>query len=459
MPASLTVTPRLAESPTPNPAHSVVGPRPSAPQVLVLGAGMVGVCTALHLQARGVQVALIDRRPPGEETSHGNAGLIQQEAVAPYPFPFDAALLWAAAKRRSFHIHWHPSAVAAMLPRLARYAWHSRPGRHARITEAYSRLVAHATAEHQPWVEAAGAQALITRRGFRFGFRQGREWTQAVQEAEHTRHRYGVPFEVLDAAALQRAEPALSPLLVGALHWTSPWSVSDPGELVKRYADLFVRRGGQWWLGDAHTLQPHRGGWCVRVAASTPVGSSVRWDPAAPTHDLEAAQAVVALGPWSGPLARRLHVPLPMFIKRGYHQHFASDPSRPGLNLPLLDVERGYVLAPMQRGVRLTTGAELARLDSPPTPVQLARTRECARELLALGPALDPAPWLGNRPCMVDMLPAIGPVPGQAGLWFNFGHGHQGFTLGPVSGRLLAEQLTGQPTVVDPTPYLPQRFR
>jgi D-amino-acid dehydrogenase len=112
----------------------------------------------------------------------------------------------------------------------------------------------------------------------------------------------------------------------------------------------------------------------------------------------------------------------------------------------------------MRRGLRLTTGAELARLDSPPTPVQLGRAQACAQQLLDLGPAVDATPWLGNRPCMVDMLPAIGPVARQRGLWFNFGHGHQGFTLGPVSGRLLAEQITGQPTVVDPTPYLPARF-
>lgn len=407
---------------------------------LVLGAGMVGVCTALHLQAKGVQVALVDRRGPGQETSHGNAGVIQQEAVAPYPFPFDTATLLNAALRRGADIHWHASALPRLLPHLLRYAWHSLPRHHTAIAQAYSRLIAHATGEHQPWIDAAGAQHLVTRQGFRFAYRTPRALAQAVADAQAVHTAHGVPFDVLDAPTLALAEPALRPgPLAGALHFTSPWSVSDPGGLVARYARLFVKRGGTLVQGDAHTLKPHAGGWRVR--------SDNGW--------LDAAHAVVALGPWSGALVQRLGCAVPLFVKRGYHQHHTAPLP---LNLPLLDAERGYVLAPMRRGLRLTTGAELARLDSPPTPVQLGRAQACAQELLDLGPAVDPTPWLGNRPCMVDMLPVIGPAARQPGLWFNFGHGHQGFTLGPVSGRLLAEQITGQPTVVDPTPYWPARF-
>ncbi len=410
------------------------------PQVVVLGAGMLGVCTALHLQARGVQVALIDRRGPGEETSHGNAGVIQQEAVSPYAFPFDAATLLATALRRGVDIHWQAAAMPRLLPYLLRYAWHSLPRHHAAITLAYSRLVAHATAEHQPLIEAAGAQHLVTRRGFRFGYRTLQALDKALANAHRVHATHGVPFEVADAAALSQAEPALRPgTLAGALHFTSSWSVSDPGGLVALYAKLFEQRGGTVLQGDALTLEAHASGWRVRTHGG--------W--------VGAPQAVVALGPWSGNLMQRLGCALPLFVKRGYHQHHAAPQ---GLALPLLDAERGYVLAPMRKGLRLTTGAELARLDSPTNPVQLGRAQACARELLDLGPEVDSEPWLGNRPCMVDMLPVMGPVARHPGLWFNFGHGHQGFTLGPVSGRLLAEQLTGRPTVVDPAPYRPARF-
>jgi D-amino-acid dehydrogenase len=112
----------------------------------------------------------------------------------------------------------------------------------------------------------------------------------------------------------------------------------------------------------------------------------------------------------------------------------------------------------MQRGLRLTTGAEFAPIDAPPTPVQLAKAEILARELIDLGQPLPEPPWLGARPCVADMLPVMGPAPRHPGLWFNFGHAHQGFTMGPVAGRLLAEMVSGEPPCVDPTPYSPRRF-
>ena len=124
----------------------------------------------------------------------------------------------------------------------------------------------------------------------------------------------------------------------------------------------------------------------------------------------------------------------------------------------MLDAERGYVLAPMQRGLRLTTGAEFAPVDASPTPVQLRKAEALARGLVDLGAARPGPPWLGARPCTADMLPVIGAAPRHAGLWFNFGHAHQGFTLGPASGRLLAELISGEAPLVDPRPYAPGRF-
>jgi D-amino-acid dehydrogenase len=171
-----------------------------------------------------------------------------------------------------------------------------------------------------------------------------------------------------------------------------------------------------------------------------------------PVH---AQQAVLALGPWSDGLIRTLGYRYPLFIKRGYHQHYS--PPVP-VRQPMLDAECGYVLAPMQRGLRLTTGAEFAPIDAPPTPVQVAKAEALAREWIDLGPPLPEPPWLGARPCTADMLPVMGPAPRHPGLWFNFGHAHQGFTMGPVAGRLLAEMVSGEPTCVDPTPYSPRRF-
>jgi D-amino-acid dehydrogenase len=154
---------------------------------------------------------------------------------------------------------------------------------------------------------------------------------------------------------------------------------------------------------------------------------------------------------------RRLGYSIPFAVKRGYHMHYQPS-GNAVLNHTVLDLERGYLLAPMARGIRLTTGAEFAERDAPPTPVQLERAEPVARGLFPLAQRLDPEPWMGSRPCTPDMMPIIGPAPRHKGLWFTFGHAHHGLTLGPVTGRLIAEMMSGAKPFTDPAPYRADRF-
>lgn len=400
---------------------------------------MVGTATALQLQARGHDVTLIDRRGPGQETSFGNAGVIQREAVEPYAFPRDPRFLIRTLFGVGAQVNWHAKGLWQMAGPLLRYFQNSHPVVYARVTQAYSQLIAGAIDDHAPWIEAAGAQDLVERKGFRFVYRTPKEFDHALARAQYLERQLGIRHAALDGRALASAEPALQQQLHGALHWLDPWSVRDPGGLVQRYASLFVERGGRIQSGDAQSLKQAGQGWTVQTQDGP----------------LQARQAVVALGPWSDNLLRQLGYRYPLFIKRGYHQHFHAPQS---LNQPMLDAERGYVLAPMAHGLRLTTGAEFAPLDAAPTPVQLKKAQGSAREIVNLGEPLQTPPWLGARPCTSDMLPVIGAAPRHTGLWFNFGHGHQGFTLGPVTGRLLANLISGEPTAFDTRPYAPTRF-
>jgi D-amino-acid dehydrogenase len=172
---------------------------------------------------------------------------------------------------------------------------------------------------------------------------------------------------------------------------------------------------------------------------------------------VEAQEAVVALGVWSDAVLRPLGYRMPLMAKRGYHMHYASEADAPLLR-PVVDIEAGYVVAPMKRGLRLTTGVELASRERPANPVQLDLAERAARPVFGLGQRLDDKPWLGLRPCTPDMRPVIGPAGRHAGLWFAFGHAHHGLTLGPVTGRLLAEMMSGETPFTDPSPYRPSRF-
>ena len=124
----------------------------------------------------------------------------------------------------------------------------------------------------------------------------------------------------------------------------------------------------------------------------------------------------------------------------------------------MVDTEVGYCVAPMEQGLRLTTGAEFAARDAPPTPVQFDRLMPAANALFPLGEPLEATPWMGSRPCFADSRPVIGRAPGQPGLWLAFGHAHWGLTLGPATGRLVAEMMTGATPFCDPAPYSAERF-
>lgn len=407
-------------------------------ETMVLGGGIVGVSVALQLQRRGVSVALIDRKAPGNETSFGNAGLIQREGVYPYAFPRDFGSLMHYAGNRAADVRYHPSAVPKVLPFLYRYWHYSRADRHAKIARVYATLIEHCLTEHHALIEAAGAQALLRKAGWIRAFRTERAMDEAVSAARRWQAEYGVQHEVLDRAGLHAAEPALGPVLIGAVRYTSAESVSDPGGLVAAYAKLFERLGGQVLTGDAATLEPS-------------------WRVATERGEVGAPSVVVALGPWSSDLARKFGYTLPLGVKRGYHMHYAAR-GEAALNHPVLDAEGGYLITPMTRGIRLTTGVEIGLRDTRKTPVQLEEVEPRAREAFALGERIDAEPWLGSRPCTPDMMPIIGPAPRHDGLWFAFGHAHHGLTLGPITGRLIAEMIAGEQTVVDAAPFRVDRF-
>ena len=407
--------------------------------VIVLGAGMAGVSAGLALQARGRAVLIVDRTSAGRETSYGNAGIIQSEAVEPAAMPRQGRVLANMALGRTNDVRYRLRSMPAHAGPLRRYWHHSAPGRYQLAIDAHSSIIAHAAAEHHALIQRAGCAALVRREGYRVFHRTQAALDEAATDAARLRDIFGIGHQVLTPAELHASEPALRDAGAGAIHWTDPWSVRDPGALVEAYADLFVQSGGALVQGDAQSLVRNGEGWHV----STSDGA------------IEAAEVVVCLGPWTTQFMRGFGSHFPMVRKRGYHAHYDS---KHALNLPMLDPVFGYVMAPMAKGTRITTGAELTGVDAPPTPIQLKQAERAARALLDLGEVVPDDLWVGTRPCMPDMRPVIGRASGLAGLWLDFGHGHQGFTLGPVTGRLLAELMTGETPIVDPAPFAPDRY-
>src|SRR5262245_51246501 len=285
---------------------------------IVLGGGMVGVGSALHLKRRGWSVTLVDRKEPGRETSYGNAGIIQSEAVRPYAMPRDLASLARIATGRANDVRYRLGSLSHHVEPLVRYWWNSAPKRHREASAAWARLIAYAVPEHDVLIREAHADNLIRRAGYRLLHRDPAAFELAIATAEENRRDFGVQFRVLTGSELAKAEPLLRDDLPGAIHWLEPWTVSDPGALVSAYASLFQRLGGSIVSGDAETLQQNASGWSVDTAEGR----------------VDAASVVISLGPWSPDLVRKYGYRIPLVRKRGYHMHYHGGPL---LDLPLID--------------------------------------------------------------------------------------------------------------------------
>jgi len=408
--------------------------------VIVLGAGIVGISAALHLQKRGVSTLLVDRQGPGEGTSYGNAGIIEGNTLFPYPFPRSIRALSRVAFKLATEANYH----AGFLPWIARWLWNVRKATTPEGLEQTARvmrpLFENALPEHEALVEAAGAQSYLRHTGWLRVYRSENALEKMAAELALA-DEYGIPYEKLSVEQSVALEPSLSPVFKHGVLWPKAASYSNPLGVSRAFNAHYLSIGGENAKGDAKTLKRANGGWSVTTEEG----------------DAHAEEVVAALGPWSPDVLEPLGVDLPLAVKRGYHWHFSAK-GNASLTRPVLDAEVGFILGPMEQGIRLTTGAEFAHRDALPTPVQIDRLMPYAKNLFPLGEPVEPKPWLGARPCFWDSRPVIGRAPGQKGLWLDYGHGHSGLTLGPASGRLLAEMMTGATTFVDPAPFAAERF-
>ena len=391
-------------------------------EIIVLGAGMVGVSAALELQSRGHHVVLVDRTTPGIETSFGNAGIIQAEAAEPYALPRDLSTLMRFGLGFTNDVVWSMSGLFKMIPALWKYFGYSSATSHQHISQHYAQLTGRSTLDHQPLISASQSEDLIKRDGLCMLYRHEKEFGEAVKEAQYCLEAYGVTSRVYSGEEYRQQEPALKSTPAGVIHWDQSWSCRSPGKLTQAYADLFVNRGGELITADAMQLKQQGESWVLPTQQG----------------NIEAEHVVVALGPWSPELLKPLGYHIPMVYKRGYHGHFAVKET---LQRPFLDTANGILATNTVEGLRLCTGAALVDMSAPAEPVQLNRGEKAIRELLDFGERVEEPQWFGTRPCMPDMMPVVGAAPKHKGLWFNFGHGHQGFTLGPTTAMLLADAM------------------
>ena len=408
--------------------------------VIVLGAGIVGLCSALSLQRDGHRVTVIDRLPAGEGTSYGNAGLIQVDAVLPIAMP---GILRKVPRMLTdpegpLVIRWRY--LVRLAPWLIRFVAAARPGQVESISLALAALLEHAHASYRPLLAACGGEDLFVPTGELFVYRQRAAYEAAKPDHEH-RRRLGIAMEEVGPAEMRQLEPALSPDIEFGVFSPGCLRVANPLTLSQRLAETVVRGGGSILQETVTDIERGADG---PSAVVTDKGR----------HDVD--RLVVAMGAFSKRWAARLGARVPLDTERGYHLMLP----RPGVELrtPLLEGGHRFGITPMTHGVRLAGTAELASLDAPPN---YRRSRMLGRMAQKIVPDLrldDAEEWMGFRPSMPDSLPVIGPVPGSDRVFLAFGHGHLGLTLGAITGQLVADLVADRDSGIDRTPYRADRF-
>ncbi|KQZ00330.1 amino acid dehydrogenase [Pseudolabrys sp. Root1462] len=408
--------------------------------VIVLGAGIVGTSIALQLAKRNMAVALIDRASPGEQTSYGNSGVIEGSTVMPPAFPSNFGALLRVALKQGSDANYHLGFLPWVAPWLMRFRAASQPAVMEETARINRPLFARSIAEHEALMLESGATQYLRRNGWIKLYRSDAAFAGLRRELDLARE-LGVPVETMDADGARKLEPSLKPVFRHATYSPAAVSLSDPLAVTKAYAARFATLGGVVLKGDASSLHRSGNGWRAETAEGP----------------IDAPEVVVALGPWAPDLLAQFGIRLPMGFKRGYHRRFKTEESAP-LTRPVVDVFNGYLITPMRQGIRVTTGVEFAPRDAAATPVQFDRLMPKLDALYRIGPRAEDRTWLGSRPCFPDSRPVIGRAPGQKGMWLAIGHAHWGLTLGPITGRLLGEMMSGETPFLDPKGFAAERF-
>lgn len=409
-------------------------------KVAVIGAGIVGVSTAIWLQRQGVAVDLIDRKGPAEGTSYGNAGLLAACAIVPVPSPG----LWRKAPamllnpNQPLFVKW-PYLPRAM-PWLLKYLAQGRADRVAHRARAATQLIADTASDHLALARGTEAERYVVPCDYVYAYDNKAAFLDD-QASWALRRENGYDWDELDQAALTAFDPLVGARMGYGVRLGNHGRISDPGAYVKALARHAERNGARILVAEVEDILVNNG----RATGLRMGGESLTYD-----------AVVVATGVWSGPLARKLGLKVPLESERGYHLELWEPSAMP--KVPTMVTSGKFVMTPMEGRLRLAGVVEFGGLKSPPSkpPFALLK-RHLARYLPGLTWS-EMTQWMGHRPVIADSLPLIGQAPGVSGAFVGFGHDHIGLTAGPATGRLLAQMIAGDRPNLDMTAYDPGRF-
>ncbi|MDJ0824208.1 MAG: FAD-dependent oxidoreductase [Rhodobacter sp.] len=408
--------------------------------VVIVGAGIVGVSTALWLQRDGHDVTLIDRLEPGEGTSHGNGGVLASCSIVPVTVP---GLMRKAPKMlfspdQPLFLKW--GYLPKLAPWLIRYLRHANADSVRHRAAALMPIIGDSLADHQALAAGTRAEKWVVPSDYLFVYND-RAHFENDAFGWSVRKENGFDWDVLEGDNFKTYDPAFGPALKCAARLKNHGRISDPGLYVKDLAAEAEANGARVLKADVTDVMRVDG----RVTGVRAGGETIACD-----------AVVLATGVWSGPLAKTLGIDVPLESERGYHLELWEPSVMP--RSPVMVASGKFVATPMEGRLRLAGIVEFGGLDAPPSR---APFRLLEKNIRAAIPGISwkkTVEWMGHRPSVADSIPLIGAAPGIEGAYLGFGHDHVGLTGGPKTGRLLAQLIAGRQPNVDLSAHSPARF-
>jgi len=413
---------------------------PDKQDVVIIGAGIIGIAIAAILSEAGRKVLVIDRQGICEGTSSGNAGALAFSDILPMASKGVLAKVpgWLKDPLGPFTIR--PSYLPRLAPWLYRFWRASRPAAQVRTIEAQGTLMRLSEPEMLGLMERAGIRHMVREDGS-LELYESEEELNAALPGWDARRKAGIAFEHLRGDDLVQCQPGLARRFVVGTFVPGWMTVSDPKQVGQELWAYATRLGATFLKADVTGVAAHEHG-----ATATLVDGET----------IDVGKLVIAAGAWSHKLALQLGDAIPLETERGYNTTLPT--SAFALRRQLIFSGHGFVVTPLDTGVRIGGAVELGGLDLPPN---YRRSEAMLTKAKAFMPGLrvdGGRQWMGYRPSLPDTLPVIGYASSCKNVLYAFGHGHLGLTQAAATARLVQDLIEGHPPSIAIESFHPQRF-
>jgi len=407
--------------------------------IVVIGAGIVGICAATFLAEAGQRVLVVDRTGVCEETSSGNASAFAFSDVLPLAHKGMMKNLpkWLADPLGPLAIR--PSYLPQLLPWLYRFWRAGRTGYEAALS-AQAGLMRLAEAEWLALLDRSGTRPMLREDGSLELYESEAEFRAALP-GWAARERHGIGFRHVERDELASLQPGLSRQFVKGT-FVPGWKTADDPMLLGKAVWAHAEAKGARFV---HGTVTDVAGSPQEILLSLADGRRI----AAP-------KLLVAAGAWSHLWTRRFGDKVPLETERGYNTTLPADAF--DVKRQLIFSGHGFVITPLSTGLRVGGAVEFGGLDLPPNYARSKAMLEKAKRFLPGLKTESGREWMGYRPSMPDSLPVIGRARQSPNVFYAFGHGHLGKTQAAATGRLVRDMVLGQPPAIDLSPFSPQRF-